>query len=378
MPIRDRLSPEPSILFTPGSVGRLVIPNRFVRSATHDYMAGEDGSITDRQLDLFSALAEGEVGLIISGHAFVNPRGKAGPRQIGIDDDGLVPGLARLAAAVHRFPSRVFVQLAHAGRQTKEKYSGGIPVAPSAVYEPVYCVLPREMSEEEIRGTIDDFIQGAVRAREAGFDGVQIHAAHGYLLSGFLSPHTNRRADAWGGSLENRTRIVSEIIRGIKAAAGDGFPVAIKLNSSDLMPGGLDLESAVEAARRFASDGLDAVEVSGGTSEAGRGSMWPGVRPADEEGYFVAAAAKFKGAVGIPVFGLGGLRTLREMEKVVLEGRADFVSLSRPFIREPGLVRGFREGKIGRSECISCNKCFNPRGIACADLAAGSKRARKS
>jgi 2,4-dienoyl-CoA reductase-like NADH-dependent reductase (Old Yellow Enzyme family) len=341
-------------------------------------MAGDDGSITDRQLDLFSALAEGEVGLIISGHAFVNPRGKAGPRQIGIHDDRLVPGLARLAASVHRFPSRVFVQLAHAGRQTKEKYSGGVPVAPSAVFEPVYGVLPWEMTEEEILGTIEDFIQGAVRAREAGFDGVQVHAAHGYLLSSFLSPHTNRRSDAWGGTLENRTRIVSKIIRGIKTAAGAGFPVAIKLNSSDLMPGGLDVDSAVEAAQRFAAEGLDAVEVSGGTSEAGRGSIWPGVRPPNEEGYFVDAAAKLKGAAGIPVFGLGGLRTFREMEKVVLEGRADFVSLSRPFIREPGLVRLFREGKIGRSECISCNKCFNPRGIACADLAVGARRARPS
>jgi 2,4-dienoyl-CoA reductase-like NADH-dependent reductase (Old Yellow Enzyme family) len=376
MPIRDRPSPEDSILFTPCAVGQAVIHNRFVRSATHDFMADDDGSITDRQVDFFSRLAEGEVGLIITGHAFVNPRGKAGPRQIGIHDDGLVPGLARLAAVVHRFPSRIFVQLAHAGRQTKEKYSGGIPLAPSAVFEPVYQVLPREMTEEEISATIDDYVQGALRAREAGFDGVQVHAAHGYLLSSFLSPHTNRRSDAWGGPLENRTRIVSAIIRGIKETAGAGFPVAIKLNSSDLMPGGLDIGMAVQAARRFESDGLDAVEVSGGTSEAGRGSIWPGIRPEDEEGYFVEAAAKIKGSVGIPVFGLGGLRTFREMEKVVLDGRADFVSLSRPFIREPGLVRLFREGKVGRSECISCNKCFNPRGIACADLAGRARRAR--
>jgi len=341
-------------------------------------MAEEDGTVTDRQLDLFFRLAEGEVGLIITGHAFVNPQGKASPRQIGIHEDGMAPGLARLAAAVHRFPSRIFIQLAHAGRQTKEKICGGLPVAPSAVYEPVYKVLPKEMTQAEIAGTIDDFVRGAVRARAAGFDGVQVHAAHGYLLSSFLSPHTNRRSDAWGGSPENRMRIVSEIIRGIKAAAGASFPVAIKLNSSDLMPGGLDIEAAIEAARRFESDGLDAVEVSGGTSEAGLGSMWPGVRPEAEEGYFVDAAARLKAGVRIPVFGLGGLRTFREMEKAVLGGRADFVSMSRPFIREPGLVRLFREGKIRKSECISCNKCLNPRGIACGDLTIKARRAPAS
>ncbi|OGD23086.1 MAG: hypothetical protein A2W03_00540 [Candidatus Aminicenantes bacterium RBG_16_63_16] len=366
------------MLFTRVSVGRAVIPNRFVRSATHDFLAEDDGSVTDRQLDLFFRLAEGEVGLIITGHAFVNPQGKASPRQIGIHEDGMVPGLARLAAAVHRFPSRIFIQLAHAGRQTKEKICGGLPVAPSAVYEPVYKVLPKEMTQVEIAGTIDDFVRGAVRARAAGFDGVQVHAAHGYLLSSFLSPHTNRRSDAWGGSPENRMRIVSEIIRGIKAAAGAGFPVAIKLNSSDLMPGGLDIEAAVETARRFESDGLDAVEVSGGTSEAGLGSMWPGLRPEEEEGYFVDAAARIKAAVRIPVFGLGGWRTFREMEKAVLGGRADLVSMSRPFIREPALVRLFHEGKIRKSECISCNKCLNPRGIACADLTIKARRAPAS
>lgn len=374
----DRSPAAASILFTPVSIGPVVVPNRFVRSATHDYMADDDGAITDRQLNLFSALAEGEVGLIISGHAFVDPCGKASPRQIGIHEDGMVPGLARLAAAVHRFPSRIFVQLAHAGRQTKEKVCGGPPIAPSSVFEPVYKVLPREMTEEQIAKTIDDFVRAGRRAREAGFDGVQVHAAHGYLLSSFLSPHTNRRSDAWGGPLPNRARIISEIIRGIKAAAGADFPVAIKLNSSDLMPGGLDIETAVEAARQFESDGLDAVEVSGGTSEAGLGSMWPGVRPEEEEGYFVDSAARVKAAVPIPVFGLGGLRTFRAMEKMVLTGRVDLISMSRPFIREPGLIRKFREGTIRKSECISCNKCLNPRGISCGDLAVRARRGSES
>ncbi len=378
MSTSDRSPAAASILFAPVSIGPVVVPNRFVRSATQDFMADDDGAITDRQVNLFTGLAEGEVGLIITGHAFVDPCGKASPRQIGIHRDGMVPGLARLAAAVHRFPSRIFVQLAHAGRQTKEKICGGPPVAPSAVFEPVYKVLPQEMTEEQVAKTIDDFVRAGRRAREARFDGVQIHAAHGYLLSSFLSPHTNRRSDAWGGPLANRARIISEIIRGIKSAAGADFPVAIKLNSSDLMPGGLDIETAVEAARQFESDGLDAVEVSGGTSEAGLGSMWPGVRPEEEEGYFVDSAARVKAAVRIPVFGLGGLRTFRAMEKMVLAGRVDLISMSRPFIREPGLIRKFRDGTIRKSECISCNKCLNPRGISCGDLAVRARRSPES
>lgn len=377
MSIRDSRPPAGSVLFTPISIGQVLIPNRFVRSATQDFMAEDDGSVTDRQVNLYSVLAEGEVGLIITGHAFVSPEGKASPRQIGLHDDRLMPGLARLAAAVHRFSSRLFVQLAHAGRQTKEKISGAPPVAPSAVYEPVYKVRPREMTETEILDTVEDFVRAGLRARAAGFDGVQVHAAHGYLLSSFLSPHTNRRSDAWGGPLLRRARIITEIIRGIKTAAPD-FPVAIKLNSTDLMPGGTDIEAAVEAARLFELAGLDAVEMSGGSSEAGLGSMWPGLRPEEEEGYFVASAARVKSAVRVPVFGLGGLRTFRVMESMVAKGRVDLISMSRPFIREPGLVRKFREGRILKSECISCNKCLNPRGIACGDLAVRARQSPES
>jgi 2,4-dienoyl-CoA reductase-like NADH-dependent reductase (Old Yellow Enzyme family) len=374
MSIKDKPSRADSILFTRVAIGRVVVPNRFVRSATQDFLAEEDGSITSRQVELFARLAEGEVGLIITGHAFVNQAGKASPRQIGIHEERMVEGLARLTGAVHRFPSRIFVQLAHAGRQTKEKICGCVPIAPSPVFEPVNKFTPREMTGRDIAETIGNFVRAGARARTAGFDGVQIHAAHGYLLSSFLSPHTNRRSDGWGGTLRNRARIISEIIRGIKAAAGADFPVIVKLNSSDLMPGGLDIDGAVEAAGILESDGADGIEVSGGTAESGRGSMWPGVRPEEEEGYFVESAARIKAAVRVPVFGLGGLRTFRAMEKILLDGRADLISMSRPFIREPWLVRKFRTGEISKSECISCNKCLNPRGISCAELAASARR----
>jgi 2,4-dienoyl-CoA reductase-like NADH-dependent reductase (Old Yellow Enzyme family) len=357
-----------SILFTPVRIGSVTVPNRFARSATHDFMADDEGNVTDAHVELYRLLAEGEVGLIITGHAHVQPSGQASPRQMAVFDDRFVEGLARIPAAVHRFASLVFLQIAHAGRQTKEKLCGCVPVSPSAVYDPVSKVMPRELASDEIQVLIADFISAAKRAKRAGFDGVQLHAAHGYLLSSFLSPHTNRRTDEWGGRVENRARVLVEILRGVKSACGRDFPVIVKLNSTDFLEGGLVLEDAVRVARMIEAEGIDGIEVSGGMAEAGRGSVWPGLRSEDEECYFAANASAIKAAVRVPVFALGGVRTLAVAERLVREGRADLVSLSRPLIRDPFLVKHFREGLTSKSECISCNKCFNPRGIRCAEL----------
>jgi len=357
-----------NILFTPARIGSVTVPNRFVRSATHDYMADEAGNVTDANVTLFSRLAEGEVGLIITGHANVQPSGKASPRQMGVFDDRFIGGLARIPAAVHRFPSKVFLQIAHAGRQTKERDCGCVPVSPSPVYDPVTKVRPRELSGGEIRALIADFVAAAGRAQQAGFDGVQIHAAHGYLLSSFLSPHTNRRTDEWGGPVENRARTVLEVLRGVKSACGREFPAIVKLNSTDFLDGGLTLDDAVRIARMLEAEGIDGIEASGGMAEAGRGSVWPGLRSEAEEGYFVDNAARIKEEVRIPVFGLGGIRTLAVAERIVRDGLVDLVSLSRPLIRDPFLVKHFREGRETKSACISCNKCFHPRGIRCAEL----------
>ena len=359
---------ENSILFTPIRIGSIQIPNRFVRSATHDFMAEEDGIATERQVQLFKQLAEGEVGLIITGHIYVNPNGKASPRQAGISEDRFIEGLRRIPDAVHAYPIKIFIQLAHAGRQTKEKYCGCTPLAPSAVYEPTLKITPKEMTQQEIQRIINDFVQAGRRAKEAGFDGAQLHVAHGYLLSSFISPHTNRRSDAWGGSTANRLRIVIEIIRGIKGMIGKEFPLIAKLNSTDFLPTGLQLGESIEMAKILEAEGIDGIEVSGGMSEAGKGSMWQGLQSEEEEGYFVGSASKFKKAVRIPIFGLGGNRTFAVMERIIRDGKADLVSLSRPLIREPYLVKKFRMGEIDKSECISCNKCLNPRGIACAEL----------
>jgi 2,4-dienoyl-CoA reductase-like NADH-dependent reductase (Old Yellow Enzyme family) len=357
-----------SILFTPIKIGNVTIPNRFVRSATHDFMATPKGEVTDRQVSLFRKLAQGEVGLIITGHAYVHPSGKASPYQIGVDDDSRIEGLSRIAGAVHEYPSRVFLQIAHAGRQTKEKLCGCTPLAPSAVYEPVFKIEPKEMSITDIEEAEFSFIQAGKRALEAGFAGIQLHVAHGYLLSSFISPYTNRRTDLYGGSIANRARIVVETIQGIKTQVDKHFPIIVKLNATDSLKGGLSLEESIQTAKILEKEGVDGIEVSGGMAESGEGSIWEGLRSEEDEGYFVGYAARVKKEVRVPVFGLGGIRTLSNMERIIQEGRADMISMSRPFIRQPFLVREFRLGRFHKSECISCNKCLNPRGIACGDL----------
>ncbi|MCX8160843.1 MAG: NADH:flavin oxidoreductase [Candidatus Saccharicenans sp.] len=355
-------------LFTPVAIGQVIVPNRLVRSATHDYLADDrTGTITPAQLELYRRLAEGQVGLIITGHAYIHLSGKASPRQIAVDDDSRIPGLSQLTRVVHQTGSGslIFLQISHAGRQTRPGLCGQQPVAPSSVYDPVSKIRPRELSSEEIIKVIDWFVRAAARARQAGFDGVQLHAGHGYLLSSFISPHTNRRSDDWGGNWEKRSRIIREIISGIRSTCGPDFPVIIKMNATDHLPGGLTLEEARDIAVSLEKAGLAAIEISGGMNEASLGSVWPGLRKEEEEGYFVPLAAQIKKAVCIPVIGLGGIRTLRVAESLVASGQVDLVSMSRPFINNPGLVREFRSGRLDKSPCLSCNKCFNPRGIRC-------------
>lgn len=360
--------PTESILFSPVRIGRIIVPNRFVRSATHDFLSDGDGFITDRLVSLLENLAEGETGLIITGHAFVHPTGQASPRQIAVFDDRFLAGLKKIPEAVHRFDSKIFLQLSHAGRQTKKKLCGCEPLAPSSVADPNFGKPPKKMTARNIQDVRTSFVQSARRAREAGFDGIQLHIAHGYLLSGFISPHTNRRTDDYGGSPENRYRLIAEIIQEIIDVCGPDFPQIVKLNSTDFIKDGLEIADSLQIARWLEKDGIAGIEVSGGMAEAGKGSVWKGVRSEEEEGYFMDNAVRIKQAVGIPVFGLGGFRTFSVMEDAIQEGSADLVSMSRPFIREPHLVKKYREGIIKKAACISCNLCFNPRGISCGAL----------
>ncbi|MCR4440593.1 MAG: NADH:flavin oxidoreductase [Peptococcaceae bacterium] len=343
-----------SILFQPVRIGQLVVKNRFVRSATHDYLGSSDGTITENELQLYETLAKNELGLIITAHSYVqSPLGRGGKLQNAIYDDRFIEGYKKLAEIVHKHGSRLIVQISHAGGLTVPKLTGEqTPVAASPVLTIEGGVIPREITEKEIREVIDAFVEAAVRIKTAGCDGVQIHCAHGYLLSGFLSPYFNRRTDKWGGNVENRTRIVREIIAGIRSAAGREFPVLVKINSTD-SSGDDYIEDVLYMARLFESLGATAVELSG--------HNWTG---AGGENYYLQQAAAVKKNTGIPVILVGGLRTFETMESLVENNTLDLVSMCRPFICEPDLVVRFRNGQK-KSSCGSCNGCFNSRTAKC-------------
>lgn len=357
-----------SVLFSPARIGTLELKNRFVRSATNDRMVAEDGSVTDEAVDCYESLARGEVGLIITGHAYVHPLGQGSARQMAIYDDRFVPGLARIAKRVRDLDGHIAVQLNHAGRQTREEIIGITPVAPSALPYGLQKTVPRELSNEEIEEIVELFVRAAGRVKAAGFDAIQLHGAHGYLISQFLSPASNMRKDGWGGDEGRRFKFLKAILTRVKEEVGRDFPVFIKLAMEDFVEGGLKLSESISVAGRLRALGIDAIETSGGFSTA-MGNMKKGVLPGKGEAYFRHYASSLKKRVDVPVILVGGLRSLSTMEEIVDSGDADFVSLSRPFIREPDLVLKLKAGTPAVS-CISCNRCSLSHGseLKCLEL----------
>lgn len=362
-----------SILFTPRNIGKMVIKNRFVRSATAEGAADENGLITDEIFPIYRDLAKGGIGLIITGHTYIQTNGRCTRNQTGIYSDALMPRLRELAGEVHKTSPdcKIAVQIAHAGRQVVQ---GSVkePIAPSAVADTSTGITPREMTEDEIQGCIDSFADAAARAKLTGFDAVQIHSAHGYLISSFNSPHTNRRADLWGGSLENRMRFLMETYRRTRKRLGDDFPVLMKLNAADFLDGGIEIDESAQIAKALSEEGIDAIEVSGGMFESykGKGAARSRIRKPEQEAYFLPYAERIKQAVGdVPLILVGGIRSASVMEKIIFEGGADFISLCRPLIREPDLPNKIRDGK-DKADCISCNGCLSGRTdvIKCVQL----------
>ncbi|NTV66510.1 MAG: NADH:flavin oxidoreductase [Chlorobaculum sp.] len=383
---------QSSEIFNAARIGGIALRNRFIRSATHEGMASAEGAPTESLEKLYVRLAKGGVGANVTGYAGVMQQGKSNfPGMLMIDDDALIPAYRKVVEATHREGAPLIMQLAHCGRQTRSAVTGMRTVAPSAVRDPYYSEeVPHELTENEIKAIIDSFVKAAGRAKASGFDAVQLHMAHGYLLAQFLSPNANRRRDRWGGSLENRFRIVSEILAGIARSIGD-YPVLAKINGYDGMTGGMRPEEAVKVAMMLEAAGCSAVEVSSGTIAEGlsimRGErvpidavlavnfkfasipkplkpllsrMLPVFAPKSPKplrGYNLDVARVIKSAVSIPVIVVGGIHTLAEATEAIVNGSADFVSMSRPFIIEPALVKRYEEGRQEASRCTMCNYC---------------------
>jgi 2,4-dienoyl-CoA reductase-like NADH-dependent reductase (Old Yellow Enzyme family) len=395
---------ENSIIFKSGMIGNLKLKNRLIRSATFENGASFDGEVTDFMIDLYGKLAEGGVGLIITGITGVYPKALT-PHQLHIHDDSRIAGLKKLADRIHEAENdcKIMVQLNHPGRQipdpenreaflkylppafitammnsmpaqeTEEEQHPLIePTAPSSIYDELLQRYPRALSLEEIDEIINTFAAGIRRVREAGFDGVQLHAAHGWLLSSFLSPHTNHREDQYGGSTENRVRIVTAIYDRARKMVGSDFPILIKMNTTDFLKDGIDLPEAVKIAEILAEIGFAALEVSGGMWEAvtrGQEELgWPAVilpesrvniKTPEQEAYFLPNASEIKKNLDVPIILVGGLRSFSKIEEIVEAGHADFISMSRPFVRQPDLPNLWLKNEhTEKAECISCNACL--------------------
>ncbi len=349
----------------------MILNNRFVRSATWEGLADKNGLCTSEFTELMVKLARGGVGLIITGHAYTDTAGQSSPFQLGIHRDDCIRPLKEMTTAVHDAGGRIMLQISHGGCQAIPKLTGSEPAGPSAleIGGKPFC---REITSEEISKAVKAFGQAAERAKKSGFDGVQIHAAHSYLLNQFLSPFYNRRTDQYGGSLRNRARFTLDVCREVRAHVGINFPLIIKLNSEDFLEKGFVVEEMIEVAKMLETEGIDAIELSGGTIQSDR-TLRP-VRPGridseDKEVYYREAARRYKESITVPLILVGGIRSFSVAESLIDEGIADFVSLSRPLIREPDLINRWKSGDQSSSECRSDNACFKPgikgKGIYC-------------
>ncbi len=375
-----------------------------IRTASHEGLCDRLGRPTQAQYDFYRGFVEGGVGLIITGYAGIMQSGMSALYHMNmIDSEELVESHRKLVERIHALGGKIVLQIAHCGRQTWSSETGEVLRAPSAVPCGFYGDMPKAMDEGEIEEVVESFAIGAMRVKEAGYDGVQIHGAHGYLLSTFLSRHANRRTDRWGGSLENRFRIVGEVLRAVRRAVGPDYPVLLKLNTYEKANKGTTPDECVETARMVdATECCDAVELSCGTNADGfvmaRGKFpskaifsymrpychYPSIvksfmkalvvpvvslmQPSFKEGYNLETAEKVRRAISLPVITVGGMRSKSFMEEAIGSGKTDFVSMARPLILEPDLPNKFKAGISEIALCDNCNKCVvsaDTRHIQC-------------
>jgi len=358
-----------SEIFSPWRIGGLELPNRLMRSATWEGMADEGGIPGPGLKELWMRLATGGVGLIVTGYMHVLPGGLGLPGQTGIFDEKHIAPLTELVRAVHRAGGKIAAQLVHAGRHTRSSWIGAKPLGPTAGLNEAFKEHVGELSLGQIDEIVESFGTAAGRAKSAGFDAVQLHAAHGYLISQFMSPTFNQRCDQYGGSLENRARFCLRTYDSVRKAVGLDYPVFIKLNSEDGLPGGFTLDEAVQLSAELNAMGIDAIEVSGGVAGGGRqynNSPARVVRKPEEEGYFFRNALAVKEKVSCPIISVGGWRSPERIEEALDELEA--VAMSRPLIRQPDLPSRWRRGDRAPATCISCGQCLAlglKGGIAC-------------
>src|SRR5262249_53769475 len=351
-----------NVLLTPARIGSLDVPNRIVMPAMTTRTADEEGYVTADSIAYYLARAQGGVGLITVEMASPERAGRHRRREVGLYDDRFLPGLTRLVDEIHRAGSKASIQLGHGGGHTRLDICGETPIAPSAIPHPVYettfeTIIPEEMTKARIAATIAAHAAAAVRARKEGFDCVESHAPHGYLISQFHAPFENRRTDAYGGSLENRARFGLEVLRAVKAAV-PGMPVVYRLSVEDVCRGGLPSGEGRETAVGPAEAGADALHVTAGhyrSLPSAQIVLPPMTFP---DATFLDFAAAVKKLVSVPVIAVGRLGDPATATAAIARGKADFIALGRSLIADPQWVEKLRRGKPIR-RCLACNTCIN-------------------
>ena len=345
-------------LFDETKLKNVKLRNRCIRSATWEGMADERGHLTETHDTIYRELATGGIGLIITGMA-----GVLGPstQMFGIYDDVFIDEYKTLTSSVHRHEAPIVMQLAYEGSQGGSKISGGKVWGLSAVRQRTTGITPKEMTTGDIKAVIDSFAEAAERAKKAGFDGVQLHAAHGYFLSQCLSPYYNRRTDEYGVTVQGRARILYEVCEQIRERVGEEYLVMAKVNCDDLFEGGLTLEDSIKVCQGLQERGVAAIEVSGGQAPergAKHAIMRTKLEKPERQSYFCRQAARIAEEIDIPVVLVGGNRDPKLLNKIINTTPIEYISLSRPLIREPNLVHRWQSGNLAPARCISCNWCL--------------------
>ena len=354
-------------LFEQTQLKNMTLKNRFVRSATWENMTTEDGHMTPELYDIYEELAKGEVGLIITGYANIVKEEQPNPGMMGIYDDSFIPEYKKLTDIVHKYGSKIVKQIAYGGTKTTFNVGERIILAPSAIAEKGTKTMGKAMTKEEIDYLVEAFAEAGRRAKDAGFDAVEIHGAHTYLINQFLSPYYNTREDEYGGSLENRMRFLVEIYNKMRDKVGNDYPILVKLTATDFFEGGLTFEETIKICQELEKIGVDGIELSGNVHGKARsmvGQSYDG-HEIREEGYFLEYGKVVSEILNIPVITVGGFSNFDNIENILNETNLEYFAISRPLLAEPQLIKRWKDGDRAKVKCVRCSQCRTSEGNYC-------------
>ncbi len=344
-------------LFSPFAIRDLRLDNRIVMPALASFLVAPGGSVTSKTLEHYRRRAAGGLAMLIVEAAAVAPEGIVSETQLRIDDDRFIEGLASLARVIKSSGARAAIQLHHAGRQTKAKLIGRLPFAPSPLPCPTIPGEVEALSHEGIQRIVSLFGDAAQRAVEAGFELIEVHGAHGYLVNQFLSPFSNVRDDDYGGDTRRRARFAVEIVQEVRRRVGGTLPLSFKISAKEFVPGGLDVGESVEIVRHLVEAGVDVVQVSAGNDAT---PEWISQPMLVQRGCLVETASAVKRAVDIPVMAVGRINGPRLADDIIREGKADLVCMGRALLADPLLPVKAKEGRLNEiRRCVACNTCMN-------------------